>query len=353
MAGLARDSSSKTFSAASMSAPARGLPARIVNAGHWAAFAGKDELAMPAFVRKHLTILTLVSQNSLPQESLSDVTVADLSSVEFLSNLADALAAGTVELPAFPQVVIKMQAAFKDPSYTPQKIAHVVATERTLADRVLQMANSTAFNATGRVIIDLGVAINRLGAQKVYSIALGHAVAHIRRNESMRPIAAKLDELWSECVTVAHFSEAVAKRCSLTLPGAFAAGLLHGIGRFYILVQSASTATRPQVPLSAALIDAWHPAIAKAVLKNWQMDAAVCEAVGAQAELNSVGVGAATLTDVLIASIRLAARMRNYDNESLNAGGAFARLNLTVEACQGLIAQASEEIRALQRALRP
>ena len=281
------------------------------------------------------------------------MTVADLPTLEFLSSLADRLAAGTVDLPVFPQVVIKVQEAFKDPDYTPQKVARVIATERTLADRLLQMANSTAFNATGRVIIDLGVAINRLGAQKVYSVALGHAVAHIRHTESLRSIAPRLDELWSECVTVAHFSEAVAKRSSLPFPGAFAAGLLHGIGRFYILVQSASPGAL-QVPLNAALVDTWHPIIAKAVLKNWQMDDAVCEAVGAQAEVNIVRVGPPTLTEVLIASIRLATRMQNrYDTSNLNAGGAFARLDLTTEACRSLIAQASEETRALQRALRP
>jgi HD-like signal output (HDOD) protein len=281
------------------------------------------------------------------------VTAADLPTLEFLSGLADALAAGSVDLPAFPQVVIKVQEAFKDPDYTPQKIARVIATERTLADRLMQMANSTAFNATGRVIIDLGVAINRLGAQKVYSVAFGHAIAHIRHTESLRSIAPRLDELWSECVTVAHFSEAVAKRSSLALPGAFAAGLLHGIGRFYILVKSASRGAS-QVPLHAALVDAWHPAIAKAVLKNWQMDEAVCEAVGAQADVNVVRVGPPTLTDVLIASIRLATRLRNsYDTSTLNAGGAFVRLDLTLEACRSLIAQASEETRALQRAMRP
>jgi HD-like signal output (HDOD) protein len=269
--------------------------------------------------------------------------------------MLDTLAAGTVDLPAFPQVVIKVQEAFKDPNYTPQKIARVIATERSLADRLLQMANSTAFNATGRVIIDLGVAINRLGAQKVYGVALGHAVAHMRQDESLRSIVQRLDELWSECVTVAHFSEAVAKRSSLPFPGAFAAGLLHGIGRFYIMVQAVKQGTSiPQVPLNAALVDAWHPPIAKAVLKNWQMDEAVCEAVGAQAELNIVRLGPPTLTDVLIASIRLATRMQNsYGTESLNAGGAFARLDLTAEACTSLIAQASEETRALQRALRP
>jgi HD-like signal output (HDOD) protein len=283
------------------------------------------------------------------------VTVADLPTLAFLSDILDALTAGTVDLPPFPQVVIKVQEAFKDPDYTPQKIARVIATERTLADRLLQMANSTAFNATGKVIIDLGVAINRLGAQKVYSVALGHAVAHMRQNESLRSIAPRLDELWSECVTVAHFTEAVAKRSSPPLPGAFAAGLLHGIGRFYIMVQAAKQETSiPQVSLNPALVDVWHPAIAKAVLKNWQIDEAVCEAVGAQAELNIVRPGPPTLTDVLIASIRLAARMRNSsETESLNAGGAFARLDLTAEACKSLIARASEEVRALQRALRP
>ena len=283
------------------------------------------------------------------------MTVADLPTLEFLSGILDTLEAGTVDLPAFPQVVIKVQEAFKDPNYTPQKIARVIATERSLADRLLQMANSTAFNATGKVIIDLGVAINRLGAQKVYSVALGHAVAHMRQNESLRSIAPRLDELWSECVTVAHFTEAVAKRSSPPLPGAFAAGLLHGIGRFYIMVQAAKQETSiPQVPLNPALVDAWHPAIAKAVLKNWQIDEAVCDAVGAQAELNIVRPGPPTLTDVLIASIRLAARMQNsFETESLNAGGAFARLDLTAEACKSLIARASEEVRALQRALRP
>jgi two-component system, cell cycle response regulator len=268
--------------------------------------------------------------------------------------MAAALAEGTVDLPAFPQVVIKVQEAFKDPNYTPQAIARVVSTEKALADRLLQLANSNAFNATGRVIIDLGVAINRLGAQKVYSVAIAHAIQHIRRDESLRPVARTLDELWTECVTVAHFTQAVAKAKSLPFPGAFAAGLLHGIGRFYILLQSAKHAvSRPQVPLNDALIDAWHPAIGKAVLQNWQMDEMVCEAVGAQGEAYVARSGPPTLTDVLIASIRLAGRLNRYDTASFNAGGAFARLDLTAEACEALIVAASSEIVALQRALRP
>jgi HD-like signal output (HDOD) protein len=274
--------------------------------------------------------------------------------LDFLNHMAATLAAGTVDLPAFPQVVIKVQEAFKDPNYTPQSIARVVSAERSLADRLLQMANSAAFNATGRVIIDLGVAITRLGAQKVYSVAIAHAIAHIRGSDSLRPIARSLDELWTDSVTVAHFCGAVAKRAALSAPDAFVAGLLHDIGRFYILVQCVGQGPRPPMVLSDQLIDAWHPTIAKAVLQNWRMSAAVCEAVGAQEEVHIARQGPATLTDVLVASIRLAKRQQNaHDSTSLSAGGALARLGLPLEACHDLIAEAAAEVRALQRALRP
>jgi HD-like signal output (HDOD) protein len=100
-------------------------------------------------------------------------------------------------------------------------------------------------------------------------------------------------------------------------------------------------------------VDAWHPRIAKAVLKNWRVNDAVCEAVGMQADVMAVRSGPPTLTDVLIAGMRLANRMMNSaDTSSLSSGGVLARLNLSIEECHGLIGEADAEIRALGRALR-
>ena len=285
----------------------------------------------------------------------SDSSGQRRSQLEFLTRMADSLAAGVIELPAFPQVVIKVQEAYKDPNYTPQMIVRLITAEPTLARRLLDMANSVAFNATGRVIIDLGLALTRLGAQKVYGVVLAHAMQDIRRTESLRSIAGRMDELWSDSVTVAHFSQAVAKRTSLPTPDAFAAGLLHLMGRLYILVQCTEPGpSGHRVVLSEDLVDAWHPVIAKAVLKNWRMSEEVCEAVGAQAEVHVVRTGNATLTDVLVAGIRLAKRMKHsYDTTSLSAGGVLARLNLSVAECDGLVDEAAADVRALERALRP
>ena len=273
--------------------------------------------------------------------------------LEFLNRLMDRLAAGNVELPAFPQVVIKVQEAYKDPNYRPQVVARLISAEPTLARRLLDMANSVAFNATGRVIIDLGLALTRIGAQKVYGVVLAHAIQDIRRAESLRHVAGRMDELWSDSVTVAHFSQGVARRKSLPAPDAFVAGLLHLMGRLYLLVQCADRgSSEPRVVLSNDLVDAWHPVIARAVLKNWRFSAEVCEAVGAQEEIDVIRTGNATLTDVLIIGIRLAKRMRNpHDGASLSGGGVLARLNLSVEECHSLVDEAAADVRALERAL--
>src|ERR1700691_5909102 len=171
-----------------------------------------------------------------------DSKVKRRSPLDFLTHMRDTLAAGIIELPAFPQVVIKVQEAYKDPNYTPQLVARLISAEPMLARRLLDMANSVAFNATGRVIIDLGLALTRLGAQKVYGVVLAHAIQDIRRTESLRSIGKRMDELWSDSVTVAHFSQVVAKRASLPTPDAFVAGVLHPLGGLYILVQCAGEA---------------------------------------------------------------------------------------------------------------
>jgi HD-like signal output (HDOD) protein len=285
----------------------------------------------------------------VPSDSISNESAP----VDFLRHMLAALEAGVVDLPAFPQVVIQVQKVLRNPNYSAQMIARPIAADPTLAARLLNMANSAAFNATGRVIIDLGVALTRLGAQKVYSVVLAHAIQDIRRAESLRSVAKSLDDLWSDSVAVAHFCDAVVKKLKLSMPDAFAAGLLHRVGHLYILVQlTKQEASRSPVSLSRSLVDAWHPTIAKAVLKNWQVDDAVCEAVGMQADVLAASSGPATLTDVLFIGIRLANKMFNSgDTSSLSAGGVLARLNLSIEECRKLIGESEVEVRTLARAL--
>jgi HD-like signal output (HDOD) protein len=280
-------------------------------------------------------------------------SIAGPAPVDLMQKMIARLEAGQVDLPAFPQVIIQVQEVLKNPNYSVQMIARPISADPTLSARLLNMANSTAFNATGRVIIDLGVALTRLGAQKVYSVVLAHAIQDIRRTESLRAFGKELDELWSDSVAVAHFCGAVVKRLKLSLPDAFVAGLLHRVGHFYILAQFARLQSlRQGGQPTKELVDSWHPRIGKAVLKNWHINDAVCDAVGMQSEVLAAPSGPATLTDVLILGIRLGNKMLNSnDTSSLSTGGVLARLNLSIEDCRSLVAEADGEVRALARAL--
>jgi hypothetical protein len=121
----------------------------------------------------------------------SDPSVQRRSQLEFLTQITDTLSAGIIELPAFPQVVIQVQEAYSNPNYVPQMVARLISAEPTLARRLLDMANSVAFNTTGRVIIDLGFALTRLGAQKVYGVVMC-ALSKVHRFSGCNPHPATL-----------------------------------------------------------------------------------------------------------------------------------------------------------------
>jgi hypothetical protein len=111
----------------------------------------------------------------------------------------------------------------------------------------------------------------------------------------------------------------------------------------------------PKIAIANDLIDAWQPAIGKAILKNWRISGEICDAVGEQSQILTVRTGPPTLGDVLIAGVRLAKRMRNpHDTSvSLTAGGVLMRLNLPIEDCHSLIAKSAADVRALERVLHP
>src|ERR1700733_14762670 len=100
--------------------------------------------------------------------------------LEFLSQLAAEVSSGTVNLPCFPEIVLRIRNALADPTTTPEKTVTIVGAEPRLAGRLLQTANSAAFNPTGRPLTDLRTAITRLGHQVVQSAAMAFAVQHMK-----------------------------------------------------------------------------------------------------------------------------------------------------------------------------
>ena len=285
---------------------------------------------------------------------------ARISAMEFLTKLATEVSKGQVDLPCFPNVVLRIRNALADPNNNAEKTVTIVGAEPRLAARLLQTANSAAFNNTGKPLTDLRTAITRLGQQLVQSAAMAFAMQHMKNEDSLKPIAKPMTELWAESIIVASICQVVARRTKINPDEAFLTGLLHGIGRLYIMVRAVGKGAEIGDSDSYTdLVAGWQASIGKAVLENWGFAEELAEAIGAQDDLNGERMGDrkrkrdADLADVLIASIALCEVLKTPPPREvkLDSIAAFGTIGLTVEHCSAIMTHAQNQLGSLQKAL--
>jgi HD-like signal output (HDOD) protein len=276
------------------------------------------------------------------------------SALAFLSELATEVSKGTVNLPCFPDVVMRIRKALAEPDVGLSEIVRIVGTEPRLAARLLQAANSAAFNPAGRHLTDLRAAITRLGHRPVQSAAMSFAVKQLRLAPALRAISKPLNVLWEQSISVAAICQVIARRTRVSPEEAFLTGLLHGIGRLYIMVRSVGKSDKLyQDPAFVEMIESWHAAIGKAVLENWGFDAHMSEALGDQDDYDRSGKSEPDLTDVLVVGVALGRVLREpgprtVDTDSIKS---FGRLHLTAQNCSEILRHAEHQLGSLHAAL--
>jgi HD-like signal output (HDOD) protein len=272
----------------------------------------------------------------------------------FLRDLATEVSKGNVHLPCFPDVVMRIRKALGEPNVSLTEIVKIVGTEPRLAARLLQAANSAAFNHSGKPLTDLRAAITRLGHRPVQSAAMSYAVNQLRLAPALRSIAKPLNLLWEESISVAAICQVLARRTKILPEEAFLTGLLHGIGRLYIMVRAVGKSDRLyRDPSFVGMIEGWHPAIGKAVLENWGFAAAMGDAVGEQADYGRGGKAEADLTDILVVGVVLAVVLRQPGPRTVEMRGinSFQRLALTAQDCGKILQHAEHQLGSLHAAL--
>jgi HD-like signal output (HDOD) protein len=274
--------------------------------------------------------------------------------LQFLAALATEVSSGTVELPCFPDIVIRIRNALADPKNTAERTVTIVGAEPRLAARLLQTANSAAFNQTGKSVTDLRTAITRLGQRLVQSAAMAFAVQHMKDEQSLRSISKDLTELWKESIAVASICQVVARRTKVNPDEAFLTGLLHGIGRLYIMVRAVGKLNEFGGQKSFVdLVSGWHASIGKAVLENWGFAEEMSAAVGDQEEHLRKRRPESDLLDVLIVSIALGEALKMPVPRHINIEGinAFPAIGLTAGDCAVILTHAEYQLGSLQESL--
>ena len=200
-----------------------------------------------------------------------------------------------LDLPAFPQVVRRLQMALISDRTTIKDIVGIVSSEPVLSARFMQMANSAAMNPNGTPVASLNNAVNRLGFNLVRTVSTAFALRQLSRDSSLEAIRPDLEQVWKTSNEVASLCYGVAKQAFGRQPDeAMLAGLLHSIGRLYILLHAhQNDPTLREDPAFTETLETWQPVIGKAILEAWGLPQRICEAVENQDYL--LGGGSADL----------------------------------------------------------
>jgi HD-like signal output (HDOD) protein len=220
----------------------------------------------------------------------------------FVQQLADDLNTGNLELPMFPDSVVRIQQAFRSEDTDMDEIIRIISSDPALAARVLQLSNSPALRAASE-IVDVRQAVIRMGRKMVQSSAVSFALRQAERNENLSSESReRFREIWQESVELAALCHVLTKKYTkLSADEALLAGLLSVLGRLYIFMKSQDCGGIDLAELEK-IISEWHPAICKAIAESWGMSDELVTALELQLESDPPLKESASLAEVLVAA---------------------------------------------------
>ncbi len=200
----------------------------------------------------------------------------------FLDTLKEHVISGKAQLPAFDRtgLAIQEEMAKSDPDM--QVIEKHILRDPSLSGQLLKMANSSFYRGMQEVTT-VRNAIVRLGLAEVANL-----VTMLTQKKSFSTedpfISNYMDELWIHSVACALGAKWIAKECRLPskMNEAFFAGLLHDIGKAFLLLAIADLKKAGQISQDLPhtfieeAMDSLHAALGAQLLKMWNLPEVYC-----------------------------------------------------------------------------
>ncbi len=159
---------------------------------------------------------------------------------ETLQNLVTEAGRGGLTFPTSAMAMMRIHQALDDPDCSTESIARQIKVEPLLSARVVALANSVAYNRSGRMITDVKTAVTLLGFRAVKMLAtvmITRLMAAGAQLPAHRKLAASL---WEHTAHVAALAQLLARRVTnQDAETALFAGMLHEIGGFYLVYRAA------------------------------------------------------------------------------------------------------------------
>jgi HD-like signal output (HDOD) protein len=260
-------------------------------------------------------------------------------------------------LPGVPQIVTRLQQMLSDPEIGIPQLVPVINYEPVLVGRVLQMANSAALNPTRKKVADLRAAVMRVGFDLLRSATIAYAMRQLTQAHQVKDIRPHMEALWERSAWTAAVSYVIARKFTrVNRDQAFLGGLMHGVGKLFILTRAAHFpfVLRDRSKYGA-ILRKWHAPFARSILSGWRISEDVIDAVVQYENLNREVEGEEPdLTDILATSYLVVGHAGRMTDLSMTVEriAAFSRLRLNLMAVEETLEQAKEEIEDLRLAIK-
>jgi HD-like signal output (HDOD) protein len=223
---------------------------------------------------------------------------------EFDKSLAD----NSLDLPSLPEVALKIRKALADENVSVTEISRLIGSDPALAARMLKTANSALFYRGSKPITSVHGAVQQLGQRMVRNVALSFAAQQVFIGYGSQQLRNYLTQVWQHSVHVAALAHMLARvRTKLNPDEAFLAGLLHEVGKLYILMRAKDKLdVLASEDAFQAVLAAWHPRLGRAVIERWELPQDLAIAVGDHQSCRLEAPETPTLTEVVAVSNYLA-----------------------------------------------
>lgn len=191
---------------------------------------------------------------------------------ELLKEIDQANKTDKLIVPGFPDIVMKVQDAVKDPDGDTNMIIRLIQADPSLAARIVRVANSPIYRGQS-AITNLRMAVSRLGIKVTRETVMSFSLQQVFTSD-FPALHQKMNELWRYSTMVAAISAILARLDpKLDADRAWFAGLIHNIGALPVLAYAENyPQLRENTELLDTMIGKLSRRIGESVLRRWQFD---------------------------------------------------------------------------------
>ncbi len=258
---------------------------------------------------------------------------------------------GDVNFPTCMDAAILVRNTLRDPYANINRVVQVVGIEPLISSKLLKLANSVAYNPSGKSISELSTAVSRLGFEAVRTTSLAVALDQMLKSKNLSAFDDISQNAWEHSLRVAAIARVLARRIGRINPDeAMLAGLVHDIGIFYLLYRAAEYPEyRESHAAIVELISGWHEGIGESLLHILGLPESITDAVRDHDQLQNVETPC-SVRDILYFANLLAGCDVEWTHPLVDESEIAARA-ADRERYAALVEEAEEDIAELRAAL--